>query len=293
MGANLTCKGRPSLADITTTGSGLPSRALVHGVEGVGKTSLACCAPKPIFLMTRGETGLETLLDSGRVPETPHFPELTSWLELLGALDVLLKEEHDFRTLAIDTLNGCERLCHEFVCERGFNGQWGRDGFSAFMTGYDVALGEWRVLLETLDRLRVQRRMSVLVLAHTRISTFRNPEGADYDRYTVDLHHKTWGLTHKWADMVIFANFVAHVDPRKGDGKGKAKGGGRRMLHTTRTAAYDAKNRHALPEHIDASDGAAAAWANLAAALQAGKQQFASAEGRQALTETARNEGDI
>ena len=64
------------LADIQDTGSGLPSRIVVYGTEGIGKTSLGASAPRTIFLMTRGETGLLTLLDSGRIPPTPHFPEI-------------------------------------------------------------------------------------------------------------------------------------------------------------------------------------------------------------------------
>src|SRR5262249_53524348 len=102
---------RISLAGITRAGSGLPNRAVFHGVEGVGKTSFGACAPRPIFLMTRGETGLVTLIDSGQVPETAHFPELATWTDLLGAIEALTSEAHDYRTLVIDTLNGAERLC--------------------------------------------------------------------------------------------------------------------------------------------------------------------------------------
>jgi hypothetical protein len=278
---------RFSLGDIKAVGAGLPNRAILHGVEGIGKTSFGCCAPKPVFLMTRNETGLLTLIDSGQVPETSHFPEVGTWDQLLGAVETLINEPHDFRTLVIDTLNGCERLCHEHVCRRDFGGNWGRDGFTSFMTGYEVALADWRNLLDALDRLRSTRRMSVLTLAHSKITTFRNPEGSDYDRYTVDIHHKSWSLTHKWADLVIFANFVAHVDSKKNDGRGKAKGGSRRVLYTTRTAAFDAKNRHGLPEQIDAGHSATEAWAYFAAALQAGKQQNQlPAEGQQADSST-------
>jgi hypothetical protein len=53
---------RPSLADVTANGSGLPSRGVGHGPEGVGKTSLGCATPKPIFIMTRGETAIPTAL---------------------------------------------------------------------------------------------------------------------------------------------------------------------------------------------------------------------------------------
>jgi hypothetical protein len=261
-----------SLADISRSGSGLPNRCVFHGPEGSGKTSFGCCAPKPIFLMTRGETGLLTLIDAGRVPETPHFPELLRWEDLLSAVDALTHSPHDYRTLVIDTVNGAERLCHEHVCQRDFDGRWGRDGFTSYMAGYDIALADWRGLLNALDQLRSKRRMSILVLGHTKITPFRNPEGPDYDRYTVDLHHKTWGLTHKWADLVLFTNFVAHVESRKNDAAGKARGGSRRVIYTTRTAAYDAKNRHGLAESIDAGHSASEAWNNFASALLAGKK---------------------
>jgi len=274
---------RFSLADVSKAGTGLPNRCIMHGVEGVGKSSFAACAPRPLFLMTKGETGLLTLIDGGQVAETAHFPELATWTDFLAAIDVLTTEAHDFRTLVIDTINGAERLCHEHVCQRDFGGNWGRDGFTSYMTGYDVALAEWRRLLDALDHLRKSRCMSILALAHSKITTFKNPEGSDYDRYTVDLHHKTWSLTHKWSDLVLFANFVAHIDTKKGDGKAKARGGSRRVIYTTRTAAYDAKNRHGLPDQIDAGRSAAETWANFAVALQSGRQQREPAEGQQVV----------
>jgi hypothetical protein len=220
--------------------------------------------------MTRGETGLETLIDSGRVPETPHFPELMNWPDLLAAVAALLIEPHDFRTVVIDTLNGAERLCHEHVCHREYAGRWGREGFTAFNNGYEVALADWREYLTALDRLRAERKMAVLVLCHSKIGTYKNPEGPDFDRFIPDLHPKTWGFTHKWADYVIFQNFDTHVDAGKSP-RPKGLGGTHRVLHTERTAAFDAKNRHGLPARIDCGAGAAEAWANLTAAMRAGR----------------------
>jgi hypothetical protein len=261
---------RPTLADVITAGSGRPSRGVIYGPEGGGKTSLGCMFPGPIGLMTRGETGLETLIDAGRVPETPHFPELSSFQAALDAIRLLTDQQHNYRTLVIDTINGVERLCHEHVCQREFGGRWGRDGFTSFNTGYEVALAYWRELLGALDRLREVRRMGIIALAHAKIAPFKNPEGADYDRFTPDLHPKTWGLTHKWADYVLFLNFETYVDGDRSQ-RAKGKGGTRRVLHTERTAAFDAKNRHGLPERIDCGDSAAEAWANLAAAMKAAK----------------------
>lgn len=263
---------RDFLGEVKMSGQGLPNRVVLHGVEGVGKTSFGANAPRPIFLMARGETGLETLIDSGRVVQTPHFPETQSWGDVLGAVRSLIASEHEFKTLVIDTLNGIERLCHEEVCRRDFKGDWTDKGFMGFMRGYEVSLADWREFLSLLDQLRAERRMSILVLAHTKVGTFKNPEGPDFDRYQVDMHHKTWSLTHKWADMVLFANYFTLASKDDG-GRIKGMGGQERVLYTERHASYDAKNRHGLPGEIAMGSSGNEAWGSFVAALRAGHVQ--------------------
>jgi len=251
---------RLSLADVSSKGSGLPNRYILHGVEKIGKTSFAAYAPSPIFIETRGENGLETLIDAGRLPEIPHFPEVQTWSELLSCLDTLTKDEHKYRTVVIDTINGAERLCHEEVCRRDFNNDWGEHGFTSYQKGYDVSLADWRQMLSMLDTLRETRKMSILCLCHTRVKTFRNPEGADYDRWSPDMNDKTWGLTHKWADAVVFVNFETFVDQKDPKRKGKASDNQQRIMFTERHAAYDAGNRFGLPTEILLGNNGQEAW---------------------------------
>lgn len=262
-----------SLADIKRTGSGLPNRYIIHGCEGSGKTSLAAFATAnaknpPVFIQTLGETGLETLIDAGQLPEIPHFPEVQDWSGLLEAIQVLIDEDHDHPTLVIDTLNGAERLCHEFVCKRDFSGDWGERGFGGYQRGYEVSLAEWRNLLNALDELRSKKRMAIVCLCHTKVSPFRNPEGADYDRYSPDMHHKTWSLSHKWSDAVFFLNFETFVDEKNPKKKGKATSNQTRWLYTTRHAAYDAKNRLGLPDEIEMGSSGKESWDNFVEALK-------------------------
>ncbi len=245
-----------SLSDITSKGPNMPIRMVFHGVEGFGKTSFGAMFPAPIFLQARGETGLEALIDAGQLPETPHFPETNTWQEMLGQIQVLTTEKHEYKTLVIDTLNGFERLCHEHVCQRDYRGDWGETGFTSYHKGFLVALGDWRMLISALDNIRKQRNMRIICLCHTAVCKFSNPDGTDYDRYEPELHKKTWGLTHKWADMVLFGNYVTVVD--KKDGKGK--GGTARMLYAQRSAAWDAKNRHGLPPAIKIGNTPKAAY---------------------------------
>ena len=240
--------------------------------------------PGAFFIQTRGETGLETLIDAGRLPEVPHFPEVMNFTDLLGQVQFLIDEEHPYKLLAIDTINGAERLCHEHVCQREFSGDFGEKGFTGFMRGFEISLADWRQLLSKLDELREKRKMTVFLLCHTKVSTFKNPEGADYDRYSPDMHAKTWSLTHKWADVVLFGNFSAAVvgqrgkeemDPSK---KGKGKGGNLRILLTERTAAYDAKNRLGLPAEVDMGDDARSSFENFKNAVKAAKESGANGQ---------------
>jgi len=260
------------LSGISTAGSGLPSRVVLHGVEGVGKTSFGAHAPSPIFGMARGETGLETLIDSGRLGETAHFPEWQTWDEALGSIRSLVEGEHDFKSLVIDTLNGLERLCHEHVCDRDFDNDWTDRGFMGYMRGYEVSLTDWREFLSLLDRLRSERRIAIICLVHTRIERFSNPEGADFDRFGPDMHKKTWGLTHKWADMVLFANFYTKT-VTDGSSKHRGAGGNQRVIYTERHAAYDAKNRQGLPTQIPMGNEPRDAWANFYSALRGAKDE--------------------
>lgn len=265
---------RFSLADIQSKSESMPNRYGLHAREGWGKTSFGAQTPKPIYIQTKGETGLDTLIANGQLPETPHFPEIQSWEDLKEAIRFLTHEEHSYRTLVIDTVNGAERLCYEHVCQRDFAGDWSDRGFYGYMRGYEVALADWRMFLNDLDELRHAKRMTVMMLIHTKIKTFKNPLGADYDRWAPDLHEKCWGLTLKWLDCVLFGNFETIVKTEKVDSKkGKAASSISRILYTQPQGAFDAKNRFGLPEEIEMGDSPAEAWANFSAALKQGRKE--------------------
>ena len=95
------------LAKVTTKAPSLPSRVVLYAGEKWGKSSFAAHAPKPLFLMTAGETGLLSLIEAGKVPEVPHLPEdFHSWHKLVDTVRELRDAPHDFQTLVLDTGNG-------------------------------------------------------------------------------------------------------------------------------------------------------------------------------------------
>lgn len=246
-----------------------PDRSIVNAVEGWGKTSLVAYAPKPAILMARGETGYPTLLKAGLVPSLPAV-ELVTWADTLDQLDYMIANPDGIETLALDALGGFERLCHEHVCNRDFGGEWGDKGFQAYMRGYDVSISEWLLMLQRLDRLR-NKGVQIIILSHAKSKTFKNPLGADFDRYSADCHDKTWAATTKWADNIFFGTFTTVVVDGKGaiatsdavKGRKKGIGGDERIVYTQRRDGYDAKNRHGMEPEISMPNIASEMWLTL------------------------------
>jgi hypothetical protein len=243
-----------------------PPRIVLNALEAWGKSSMAAFAPDPAILMAKGETGYQTLLGAGLVPQV-DAAYAESWSGLLALLDRMAQQETlPYKTLALDAIGGFERLCHEHVCARDFDGEWGEKGFGGYQRGYDMAVTDWLQLLQRLDAVRMKHGITILLLGHVQIRPFKNPLGPDFDRYVSDVHHKTWSVTHKWADAVLFGSFITIVQEKKGS-RPKGIGGNERVLYCERSDAYDAKNRYGLPEEIDMPKTPAEMWPTLWNAL--------------------------
>lgn len=228
-------------------------RALCYGPEGIGKSTFGAGAPSPIFLGAEDGTGQ---LDVSR------FPQPETWDDILSAIAVLEREPHEYKTLVIDTLDWVEPIIWAHCCERDKEKTIESYGYGK---GYQVAVDEWRRLLSALERLRSVRRMGVVLLAHSQIRTFKNPEGEDFDRYELKLHAKAGGICKEWVDAVLFANFETFAQKNEKTKRVKGISTGARLLYTARTAAYDAKNRYSLPESMSLS------WDEFAAGVAAGQ----------------------
>jgi hypothetical protein len=249
-----------------------PPRIILNAVEGWGKTSMAAYMEEPAILMARGETGYETLLGSGLVPSV-DAARVDDWPGLLG----LLENVGNHKSVILDALGGFERLCHEHVCNRDFNGDWGERGFASFQKGYDVSVAEWLKLLAILDHLR-DSGIIVALLSHCRIKTFKNPLGADYDRYGSEVHDKTWSVTHRWSDAALFGKFFSSVETSKSNKpdvlkKGKGIGGNDRVIYTEWQAGFDAKNRYNMPPVIDIPNDPKLIWSTIREAIYNGKDK--------------------
>jgi hypothetical protein len=227
-----------------------PQRSLVYGVPGIGKTVFGCTFEKPILL--RVEDGAAAI-------DVATFPKLIeNYAELMEALSALHGQEHDFKTLVLDSLDWLEPIVWAQTVAR-LNADRDRPLESiegvGYGKGYVEAEQEWRNVLGWLDALRLNRGMAIVLIAHAEIKRHEPPDGDPFDRYQIKLHKRAWALWQEWADMVLFANYRKRTIKTKDGGKSgqdkfRAEGAGERCLYTDERPAYVAKNHWSLPHEI-------------------------------------------
>lgn len=234
----------------------VPMRVLVYGEAGIGKSTFASHAPDPIFIGS--EDGTSEL-------EVARYPvRIERWQDILDAVSALTEEEHSFRSVVLDTVDWAEPLCWAEVCRETSTPSIESTNYGK---GYVRAQELWLALLRRLDTLRERRGMHVILLAHAVIRTFKNPDGDDFDMYSLKMHEKSAGVLREWSDAVLFARLERYTSRSATPGKAKAVTTGARVLHTVSGAAFFAKNRYSLPDPLPLQ------WEDFAGAIRAGRPE--------------------
>lgn len=226
---------RMSLANLIRGPVAQPITVVAYGPEGVGKSTFAADAPNPVFLCS--EKGTHEM-------DVTRFPEPLNLKDFYDALTFLRRQEHDFQTLVLDTLDWLEPIVHAVVCQRFKVRSIGEVDHGK---GYSETVNEFRRILKAFEDLREARGMNIVILGHAHVVEFKNPESDDYQRYELSVHRKVAALVKQWADAVLFMNYETTLKKNKTTKQVKAEATGARVMHTDRRAAFDAKNRYNLP----------------------------------------------
>ena len=256
-----------------------PLRVLCYGAEGVGKSTFAAGAPKPLWLGAEGGTGH---LDVDRLPEPK------AWADVMSSLSDVRREGHDYRTLVVDPLGWLEPLCWAQVTggkcgiDEGKDFGWGK--------GYLAALQLWRVMIAELDAIWTERSMAIVLLAHATIEQHPNPVGPSWPMYQPALHKLPRGSFAQWVDHVLFAQ-VETVALKGEDKRTLGQATGVRVLHAAPSGGWLAKSR-GLPDVmplawsslVEAEDRATTMRAELAELLADMPEDYA-AKARAAATQ--------
>lgn len=217
-----------------------PLKIVLTGVEGVGKTTFAANAPKPIFAdLERGSSTFDVT----------RFPEVETWDQLLDCLTYLYETGHaDYETFVIDSLSVAERFAGQKVARQN-----NVDSVEEvpYGKGHGMVGDEFDSLLRGCDAL-VNKGMNVILVCHSVIRRFDDPAGDSYDTYDIALSKRTAPRVKQWGDTILFADHDKST-VQKGEGFHKrtvAKSYGDRIMFTEHRATHVAKNRFGLPEKM-------------------------------------------
>lgn len=256
---------KPTSSPKKTDGSpagylGMPPFAFVcYGPSGVGKTSFAAHFPKPGFIIDPQEQGIRDLVAFKQCPEPVWTEETDNFSDLIDQCDKIATGKTGIQTAVFDSLTGLEQLCFAHHCEEYFEGDWSSKGFYSFQQGpKNAAKTDWPKFLDALDRIRVAG-VNVLVLAHSTVKNFSNPEGADYERFVCALDKEIWHKTHRWAQAIFFYNFFVEVE-KKGPKSKANQESQQRFLYSEWSPAFDAKNRFGMDPIIEAGESGESAY---------------------------------
>ena len=216
-----------------------PQKLVLYGVEGIGKTSLAAQTPEPLFIDTEGGT---SHLDVHRLQKPASWEELISLIrEVAAAPDVC-------RTLVIDTADWAEQLCIDHICAK--YKQPGIESFG-YGKGYTYLAEEFARMLTACDEVILSGK-NVVITAHAKMRKQELPdEQGAFDRWELKLSKQTAPLLKEWPDALLFLNFKTLVVTTESNTH-KAQGG-KRVIYTSHSPVWDAKNRHGMPEELDLS----------------------------------------
>lgn len=211
-----------------------PHYCLLYGEPGVGKSTFAAKAPNPIFLCSEDgadEIGVSRL-------------KINSYQELIDTLKELTTENHDYKTIVLDTVDHFERLVFEVVCRDEKKKSIDDIGYAK---GYIYALEYWAEVVALLEKARNDKNINIILLAHSIIKAHNDPQlDAPYDTYQIKMHHKAAELLRDRVSCVLFATYKTYLHEKE-SGKNKGIGDGTRIVYTEKRPAFLAKNRYNLP----------------------------------------------
>lgn len=232
-----------SLNDVKTVTADRPPCVLIYGQPGIGKTTLASEFPDPIFLQVEVGTPKGKKLAS-----FGHLDTLDKVYEAIAALD---NDDHEFRTLVLDSVTALEEAIWAYLCAKN---KWATLETPGYGRGYKEALTEFRKVLTKIKDLGHRRGMAVVLIAHAKIAEFPDPIAGAYSRLQPDIHKECAQELESEMDAILALK--TDVDIVEAQGKGDiATGGDQVYAYCRGRPNILAKNRFRMPPKLKINEG--------------------------------------
>lgn len=214
-----------------------PFFILIYGVPGIGKSTMASEFPDPLFFGDQ--------LEIARLKMEPH-PEPKTMEECRKYLqEVLDAKTIKYKTLVFENLGWFEPIPWAEICKKENVKSIDDIGWQ---NGYKMAVSRHQEMIDLLKSIRQKHKMDILVLAHSRVKNFSDPQiSSNYDKYQLSINEQAENVWTRSVEAVLFMNYEILKEDEK---KKFAQGQGIRYMFTEERPAFKAKNRYGLPFKI-------------------------------------------
>lgn len=242
----------------------------IGGMAGLGKSTLAGLFPAPVFIQAEDA---ETIFEEWDEPPAfmPQLPApskrgdvmVSPFNAVMEQLRWLMTNEHDRKTLIVDTVSAINRLFEQEICvEEGVSNIGEAAG--GYGKGDLVLLERHTKFRQACEHLR-KKGMTIVFLSHVAVQKVKaSPDTDEYMIYTLEVGAKSVPVYVNFSDAVLYIRKDETVHGKETDKKGRVtKFGkmidtGRRKIVTSSTGRVgyaNAKSRYAMPEEIDLPHG--------------------------------------
>ena len=261
------------LATITTGNTPQGIRMVIAGVEKVGKTTLACGAPKALLIpLEVGYSGIGI--------------DKTAMVQSYALLQQLMDEiigyatagNFPYKTIVFDSATALERDIHESILMQDPSYAGGNkkaitmeSALGGYGKAYTYANERFNVFLKQCDQLAVYGGINIILTCHVFAAKLIDPTSGEYDSWDLQLHspknQKTYGkreIITQWADVIGFLHEPIYITKDDNVSRGVSANKGR-MLGLSRTPSYVAGNRYGMEGEVPIPKGDG--WNHFAQAL--------------------------
>jgi hypothetical protein len=227
---------------ISTDTAMQPPVIVVYGTPGIGKTTFATSAPEPLVIDLEGGA---KYFDVPKAHPDNHK-------QLIELLDALIKEDHQFKTIVLDSLDWAEKFAiDELLTSTGAKSYMDKTNpATSYGQGKPTVVAKLQTILEKLQKLHRQKQCTIIITAHTKVTSNDDPVDGSYQQHTLKtMIAESGALFIEWADAVLFMRRKMIKSPNTASGFIE----GDRVIVTSNKIGTTSKNRLHLPEEIPAT----------------------------------------